>query len=179
MSSQISLSEGSNSSHASKYCEIMLIREDGGIADKHILKTAILIYPGCYCRSLINMNLYLSFVNIVPFICLFFYVTVWRSFKRRFCADVTIQRVFRFALFRWFMSIFRHALQSVLCVASAEKKKKSLQLHSQSNGRSRIEVGSSPPPDLNPITPYNLYRKYIKFVFNEKKDPLWIKILSR
>lgn len=25
------------------------------------------------------MNVWLSFVNIVPFICLFFYVTVWRD----------------------------------------------------------------------------------------------------
>lgn len=69
------------------------------------------------------------------------------------------------------MPIFHHALQSVLCVASAEKEK-GLQLHSQSYGRSRIAVGSSPSPDLNPITPSTLYIKYIKFVLKEKKDPL-------
>lgn len=103
----------------------MLIRADGGIADKHILKADILIYPSCYWRSLINMNVWLSFVNIVPFICLFFYVTVWRDVSNaHFVQMLKIQWVFRFALFWWFMSIFHHALQSVLCVAAAEKEKK-------------------------------------------------------
>lgn len=155
----------------------MLIRADGGIADKHILKADILIYPSCYWRSLINMNVWLSFVNIVPFICLFFYVTVWRDVSNAHFVQMLKSSEF-FGLL-CFDDLCRYSIMpsSLSFVLQLQKRKK--KRHSQSYGRSRIAVGSSPPPGLNPITHSTLYTKYIKFVLKEKKDPLWIKILSR
>lgn len=136
----------------------MLITADGGTADKHILKADVLIYPSCYWRSLMNVNVSnADFVQMLQS----------SEFLGLLCFD---------DLCRY--SIVPFSLSFVLHLQKREKKKKRLQLHSQSNRRSRIAVGSSPPPDLNPITP-STYIKYIKFVLKEKKDPLCIKTLSR
>lgn len=153
ISSQISLSWGSNSSHARKYFKIMLIRADGGIADKHILKADRLIYPSCYWRSLINLNVWLSFVNIVPFLCLFFYVTVWRD-----VSNVDFVQMLQSSEFFGLLCL------DDLCRYSIMPFSLSFVLHLQKRKNARIAVGSSPPPDLNPIMPSTLYIKYIKFV---------------